>query len=332
MPQDSLKLVTCYQLSDENARRIRSAFLPMDLVPCDQESIAAHIASADIFCGHAKVPVDWQAVVDAGQLQWIQSSAAGLDHCLTEPVIDSGIRVSSCVGLFRDSVAEQTMALLYGLLRGLPLFFRQQLERDYIRQPTDDLHLKTIGILGFGANGQRIAELLLPLGTRIIATDAMHSLWQAAGPLPPIDELWPADRLDDLLAQCDVLVLTLPLDESTDRIIGERELALMPRGSWLVNVGRGRLVDEEALVEALASGQLAGAGLDVAFHEPLPPASLLWELSNVIITPHVGAQSRHRNDRVTDLLIENLKRFLAGSRLKNEVEKSLGVTMPADRT
>ncbi|MGI9515635.1 MAG: D-2-hydroxyacid dehydrogenase [Pirellulaceae bacterium] len=331
MPADSLKLITCYPLSDGCADRIRQSYPQLELVVCDQDTIADQLAAADIFCGHAKVPVDWQAVVDAGNLRWIQSSAAGLDHCLTPPVIQSEIRVSSCSGVFRDSVAEQTLALLYGLMRGLPVFFQQQRQRQYVRRPTNDLHHQRIGIVGFGGNGQRIAEMLMPLGTPIIATDRLSTQWQASGPLPAIDELWPAERLDDLLAQSDVVVLTIPLDESTDRIIGSRELGQMPRGSWLINVGRGRLVDEDALVDALTSGQLAGAGLDVAFEEPLPPTSRLWELSNVIITPHVGAQSRYRNDLVTDLLIENVQRFLNGATLKNEVDKSQGIPLPDAR-
>jgi D-3-phosphoglycerate dehydrogenase len=126
---------------------------------------------ADIYCGHAKVPIDWERVTQLRRLKWIQSSAAGLDHCLTPAIVDSNILVSGASGLFADQVAEQTMALLYGLIRKLPVFFRGQQAKQYLRHPTDDLHGKVVGIVGFGCNGQRIAELLKPIAGRIIATD-----------------------------------------------------------------------------------------------------------------------------------------------------------------
>ena len=135
-------------------------------------------ATVMLFCGHGRHgQIDWDQVVANGRLRWIQSSAAGLDHCLVPAVVNSDILVSGCYGLFCDSVAEQTMALLYGLMRGLPRFFRAGLKKEFVRQPTDDLHGKTIGIVGFGGNGQRIARLLQPLGNRILATDLYADEW-----------------------------------------------------------------------------------------------------------------------------------------------------------
>ncbi len=328
-----MKLLTCFPITDQQIDRIQIAVPDWQLVHADQDSVAELILECDVFCGHAKhQQVDWNAVVAVDRLKWIQSSAAGLDHCLTPPILESEVVVSGCTGLFRDSVVEQTMALLYGMMRSMPVFHDAKLKKEFIRRPTNDLHGKTIGIVGFGGNGQRIAELLLPLGNEVIATERFVDEWQAAGDLPAITELMPADALPELLKRSDVVILTLPLDDSTERIMSSDQFAMMPSGSWFVNVGRGRLVDEPALVTALQSGQLAGAGLDVTFHEPLPTDSPLWTMPNVIISPHVGAQSANRYDLVTELLIENLGRFVAGERLKNHVDKQIGFPLPADRS
>ncbi len=326
-----MRLLLCYPLTPDQLQRIAGAVPGWELVQCPQDELAGQIIDCDVFCGHAKVPVDWEAVVQRGRLRWIQSSAAGLDHCLAPPVRESPIQVSSCSGLFRDSVAEQTMALLYGLIRSLPVFFRARAQRDFGRRPTHDLHGLDIGIAGFGGNGQRIAELLMPVAGTITATDVFAELLADRPATPPIDNLWPAWQLDQLLQACQVVISTLPLDGSTERIFGARQFAAMPRGSWFVNVGRGGLVDESALVAALDSGQLAGAGLDVTAIEPLPGDSPLWDHRQVLLTPHVGAQSAGRNLRVTRLLCDNLKRFVAARPLLNLVDKSTGNVHPDDR-
>ena len=331
-----MNIVLCFQLNDKERQQILQASHPDHVIVSDQASIAVDIMEADIFCGHARAaslqpPIDWQQVIEQGRLRWIQSSAAGMDHCLVPPVIASDVLVSSASGLFRNQVAEQTMALLYGLIRNLPTFFRQAQAKDFTRRPTDDLHGKSIGILGFGGNGQRIAELLLPVAGRIIATDRYVEAWQTHFPLPPIDELWPDERTDELFAVSDVVIVTLPLDPSTHHVVTKARLESMPAGSYLINVGRGPLVDETSLIEVLESGHLAGAGLDVTEQEPLPMSSPLWELPNVLISPHVGAQSANRSQVVTDLFCENLERFRTSKKLKNVVDKQISYPFPQDR-
>lgn len=239
-------------------------------------------------------------------------------------VIASEIVVTSASGLFADQVAEQTLALLLGVLRELPTFFRQQQARDFTRRPTQDLHGKAIGIVGFGGNGRRIAEALAPFGVRILATD----MFPRDKP-QYVADLLPADELDELLPQVDVLILCVPLNEQTTQMIDEAALFKMKPGAILINVARGPVVDEPALVEALRSGHLSAAGLDVTEVEPLPQASPLWELPNVIITPHVGAQSRRRVDDTTTFFCENLLRYLKGQPLHNLVDKQLGFPRPA---
>lgn len=320
----NMRVVLCYQVEPRHCEQIAAVSSTLEVVNAGQERIAELLPTADVFCGHAKVPVPWAEVVAADKLRWIQSSAAGLDHCLVPDVIASNITVTSASGLFADQVAEQTLALLLGLLRGLPVFFRQQQRRDFTRQPTDDLHRKTIGIVGLGGNGRRIAEVLAPFRTRILATD----MFPHDQP-PHVEALWNADALPRLLPLADVLILCVPLNSQTTGLIGAAELAQMKRGSVLINVARGPVVVERELVAALQSGQLAAAGLDVTEVEPLPTSSPLWDLPNVIITPHVGAQSARRIDDATNFFCENLRRYLRGEPLRNVVDKQLGFPRPA---
>jgi len=307
-------------VEDRHIQQVQAIAPDAQIVAAAQPEIPEAVLDADIFCGHAKErPVPWDQVVARGRLQWIQSSAAGMDHCLTPEVVGSSIVVTSASGLFADQVAEQTLALLLGLLRGLPVFFRAAARKEFIRRPTADLHGTTVGIAGFGGNGRRLAELLTHFRTRIWATDYF--------PIERpeyVERLLPPEQLPELLAACDILILCVPLTNQTRGMIDGPALALMPPGAVLINVARGPVVVESALVAALEAGHLSGAGLDVTEQEPLPPASRLWDLPNVLITPHVGAQSRSRYDDATNLFCENLRRFLRGQELVNRVDKALG--------
>lgn len=324
-----MRIALCYQVEPRHVDQIRAAAPWAEVINAGPEGIAEAILEADIFGGHAKVPMPWDEVVRQGRLKWIQSSAAGLDHCLVPSVVESEIIVTGSSGLFANQVAEQTLALLLGLLRSLPVFFRAQQQREFIRRPTRDLHHATVGILGFGGNGRRLAELLAPFQTRLLATD----MFPVDKP-DYVERLWPVERTDELLSQVDIAILCVPLTEFTHHMIGREQLALMKPGSLLVNVARGPVVAEDALVEALTTGHLAGAGLDVTEVEPLAETSLLWDHPAVIITPHVGAQSARRIDDATNRFCENLQRYHAGQPLINQVDKRLGYAVrtgpPAD--
>jgi D-3-phosphoglycerate dehydrogenase len=314
-----LRLVLCYPVGERHRRKIAAVSPEIEVIDAGQEHIGKELLSADLFCGHAKVPVPWDEVVATGRLRWIQSSAAGLDHCLVPSVIASPIPVTSASGLFANQVAEQTLALLLGLLRDLPASLLQQQARSFDRHPTQDLFGRTVGIVGLGGNGRRLAEVLAPLVSRILATDVF--------PIDKpdcVDHLWPADQLKNLLSESDVVVLCVPLNAQTEGLIDAAALATLKPGAILINVARGPVVVESDLVAALASGRLAGAGLDVTEVEPLPATSPLWPLSNVIITPHIGAQSARRVDDTTDFFCQNLRRWLDGKPLYNLVDKRLG--------
>ena len=319
-----MRIVLCYPVEERHIAQIQAAAPGCEVVNAGQERIDELLPTADIFIGHAKVPVNWDRVLDSGRLRWIQSSAAGLDHCLVPGVIQSDILVSSASGLFAPQVAEQTFSLLFGLLRKAPLFFRAEQKREFIRLPTDDLRGKTVGIVGMGGNGRMLARMLKPWDIKLVATD-----YFPVEPPAELDELWPADKLDELLGVSDIVVLTLPLNVHTQSLFDGERLNRMRRGSLLINVARGAVVVEDALVAALQSGQLAGAGLDVTEVEPLPADSLLWDDPKVMISPHVGAQSSRRVDDTTDLACVNLKRHLSGDLPYNRVDKVLGFPHPS---
>jgi len=322
-----MRLVLCYPVEARHLDQIRRAAPEIEVVDAGQEHVAEELPGADLFCGHAKVPVDWDAVVAQGRLRWIQSSAAGMDHCLVPSVVDSDIVVTSASGVLADQVTEHTIAIVTAWFRSLPIFFRAQEKREFIRRPTGDLTGSTVGIVGLGGVGRRLAEVLRPFRTRILATDAYPLDRPEA-----VDALWPADRLGDLLAQSDVVILAAPLNDATRAMIDAAAIARMKPGSLLVNAARGPLVVTDALVAALASGHLAGAVMDVTDPEPLPPDHPLWELPSVIITPHVAGQARWRIDRMTDLFCENLRRWHSGEPLINCLEdKRLGFPIRGGR-
>jgi phosphoglycerate dehydrogenase-like enzyme len=314
------RIVLCYPVEAKHVSQIAAVMPEAEIIDAGQERIAQELPTADIFCGHAKVPVDWDAVVRRGRLQWIQSSAAGMDHCLVPSVIESNIAVCSASGVLADQVAEHTIALVTGWCRSLPTYFRAQQKKEFIRLPTRDLTRSTVGIAGLGGVGRRLAQLLAPFEVRILATDMFPVNKPAC-----VEVLWPADRLDDMLAAVDVLILCLPLNDSTRGIIDAAKLAKMKPNGLLANMARGPLVVADDLVAALDSGHLAGAVMDVTDPEPLPPESRLWAMPNVIITPHVGGQSSWRIDNMTKLFCRNLRRWRQGLPLINYLaDKRLG--------
>jgi phosphoglycerate dehydrogenase-like enzyme len=315
-----MRIVLCYPVKPQHIAQIAAEMPEAEIIDAGQEHIAEQLFTADIFCGHAKVHVDWDGVVHKGRLKWIQSSAAGMDHCLVPSVIASDIVVTSASGVLADQVAEHTIALITAWTRSLPVFFRAQQKKEFIRRPTRDLTRGTVGIVGLGGNGRRLVEILKPFQTRILATD----LFPVDKP-DEVESLWPADRLDEMLPQVDFLILALPLYAETKNLIDAAAMAKMKPGSLLVNVARGPIVNHDDLVAALESGHIGGAVMDVTEPEPLHIESKLWDMPNVIITPHVGGQAAWRIDAMTKLFCKNLRNWQTGQPLINFLsDKRLG--------
>lgn len=305
-------LVVCFKeepVEQKHIDRIQAAWPDVNIINVGQNELPDALLEADFFCGHAKIPVDWKKMVKQGRLQWIQSSAAGMDWCLTPPVIKSNIVITTASGVLADQVAEHTLALILAWMRNLPLFLEEQHApetpdfRKFIRRPTRDLTGATVGIVGFGGVGRRIAEILVPFQATVLATD----LYPSERP-SHVSELLPADQLDDMLYRCDVVILCLPLNNQTRGIFNAERLKHCRPGTLFVNMARGPLVVTDDLVEALRTQTIAGAIMDVTSPEPLPPNHPLWDFPNVIITPHVAGQSRRRFDDVVDIFTANIRR------------------------
>jgi len=319
-----MRIVLCYPVESRHVAQIQAVWPEATLVDAGQERVADELPSADLFCGHPKVPVPWDRVVRGGRLKWIQSSAAGLDHCLVPAVVASDIVVTSASGVLADQVAEQTVGMAIACTRRFSLFLEQQARREFVRRPTADLTGATVGIVGLGGNGRRLVEVLEPFRVRILATD-----WFPVRKPAAVEFLGGPETLDDILPRLDILFLCAPLTEHTRNLLDARAIARMRRGAILVNVARGAMVDENALVDALESGHLDSAALDVTPDEPPAASSRLWTAPRLLITPHVGGQSQHRIDAMTDFFCDNLGRYRQGRPLWNLVDKRLGFPEPA---
>ncbi|NDC64319.1 MAG: D-2-hydroxyacid dehydrogenase [Planctomycetia bacterium] len=320
-----MRIVLCYPVEARHVDQIRAVVPGATIVDAGQEGVAAELPAADVFCGHPKVPVPWDDVVAAGRLRWIQSSAAGLDHCLVPSVVASDIVVTSASGVLADQVAEHGLGLAIACTRRLPLFLAQQSRREFDRRPTRDLTGATVGIVGLGGVGRRLAEVLAPFRVRILATDHFPQRRPAT-----VEFLGGPEAIGTLLAEADILFLCVPLTAATRGMIGADAIARMKRGAILVNIARGPLVDENALVDALERGHLDSAAVDVTPREPPAADSRLWTAPRLIITPHVAGQSARRIDAMTDFFCDNLGRYVAGRGLRNVVDKRLGFPPPQD--
>lgn len=273
---------------------------------------------------HADVIVGWnvprEAVAQARRLRWIHSTAAGVDQLLHPEVVQRDIIVTDSSGIHAEPITEHVLAVMLAFARRLPVATRNQMTHRWDRASVigEELWGQTVGILGLGSIGREVAARCQAFGMRVIGTK------RTPAAVPHADQVLPPDGLDDVLRVSDYLVIILPLTEQTRGLIGARELGLMKPTAYLINVARGAIVQEAALIEALRAGRLRGAGLDVFEREPLPQDSPLWEMERVILTPHVSGAGPDYYDRALPLFCENLRRFLIGAPLLNVVDKRQG--------
>ena len=289
-----------------------------DLLQAAERDAAELLTTAEIIVGWARFPV--AALRWADNLRWIQAVSAGVDRL--DPRVMERVILTNGNGVGAEPIAEHVICHLLMLARGAPVYLRRQLDHRWERGfPAREVAGMTMGIVGMGAIGSAVAQRARALGLRVIAIRRSVS---ERRPDSVADEVCPPDDLPYLLASSDVVVLATPLTPETRGLIGERELRTMRAGSFLINIARGGVVDEPALIEALRDGHLGGAGLDVFATEPLPADSPLWDLPNVIITPHVATSSDRYMQRVEELVCDNLRRYLDGQPLRNVVEPGRG--------
>jgi phosphoglycerate dehydrogenase-like enzyme len=291
--------------------------------PEDRGACDALVPDADIVFGWA---LRRETFPRASRLRWIHVSAAGVGPLLFPEMVESPVVVTNGRGIHAVAMAEHTLGVMLSFIRRLHLARDLQHERRWGQGPLwldppgiGELQGATLLMVGLGAVGSAIAPRAAALGMRVIAVRRHPSRDPA-----PAHEQWGTERLREQLGRADWVVLAVPHTPETRGLIGERELAAMRPGAALVNLGRGALVDEPALIDALRAGRLGGAALDVFAEEPLPPDSALWAMPNVIVTPHISGIGPRYWDRAVDLFERNLTAFLAGAPLENVVDKRAG--------
>lgn len=263
-----------------------------------------------------------ERVEAAPRLRWLQTHFAGVDmYTMPTPVQRPDFVLTNARGVYGVAGAEHVIGWMLMFNRGLLQFYRFQEQRQWNRrlELARKLWGQTLGIVGLGDIGSALAVRAKAFGMRVLA------IRRHPAPAPELaDEVWGLDRLPDLLAQSDHVALTVPLTRETRGIIDRSMLARMKPTAYLYNIGRGPLIDEEALVEALEKGIIAGAGLDVFHTEPLPEDHPLWRAPNVLITPHLGADSPTDADDAARIFVDNLARFRTGEPLRNVVDLARG--------
>jgi phosphoglycerate dehydrogenase-like enzyme len=252
------------------------------------------------------------------RLRWVAAPTAGVDWLLFPGLVDSDVVVTNAAGVFDDAMAEYTLALVSAITVDLPGTLRLQGRREWRHRETRRLAGGRAVILGAGGIGRAIHRVLSQAGLSAQCVARQARADPAVGPVAVLADL------PGLLPAADFVILALPLTGATRGLIGPTELARMDPGAWLINVGRGALVDEPALLDALGSGAIGGAALDVFTDEPLPPTSPWWDLPNVIVSPHMSGDFRGWEQALTSLFTDQLRRWQAGQPLRNVVDKRLG--------
>jgi D-2-hydroxyacid dehydrogenase (NADP+) len=289
----------------------------------DYERLPQELPDTDIFVGYS---LRAQQLVDGKKLKWIHSTATGVSQLMYPELRDSGIIVTNPSGVFSVPMAEHIMGMLLALARNFPECVRLQQEGLWSQQKLwekaqqlTELNGKILLIVGFGSIGRELARRARAFDMRVWGVTR-----SGKGDLTHAEKIVSVTKLDEVLSEADYVVISAPDTSETKHLIGAPQFARMKRGAGLINVGRGSLLDEAALIGALENGALVGAALDVAAIEPLPPENPLWKAPNLFVTPHVSAVSDRLWIRETDLLMELLERWFDGRELFNRVDFSRG--------
>lgn len=311
-----MKILITHRIDADHITAIQQVVPQAEIVATrDEAEIAAHMPTADVIWGSNYLP---ELLPKAKNLQFIQVSSAGVDRLLRPELLQHPAQLINARGIHGTTIAEHVFLLMLALSRQLPTMQQAQQRHEWAKVSPALLAGKTIGIIGYGSIGQAIGQRAHAFGMRVLATRRRPQPDQWA------EQVWPQDKLHDLLPLCDFIVLATPLTPATHHLIGAAELALCKPTAILVNIARGPVIDEPALIKALQDGIIQGAGLDVFTTEPLPADSPLWDMPQVIITPHMAGHMPDYNDQVLNIFLENLRRQQAQQPLLNVVDKQRG--------
>jgi phosphoglycerate dehydrogenase-like enzyme len=281
--------------------------------------VSPHMPQAEVFFPLSGSTVTPEVITAAKNLKWLQLASAGVEHAMMPELVESDIVVTNAAGVYGIPIAEHVIGMMLALTRRIPAMVRQQDAREWKETSGTELYEGTVLVLGLGGIGREVARRCRGMGMRVLATRR-----RPENPDPDAEHVYGHDELDAALPQADWLIVCAPATPETRSIIGQRQLDLMKPGARIVNIARGSLIDEQALIEALRDGRLAGAALDVFEEEPLPAESPLWSLPNVLVSPHTSGSSPRSVERAQNLFLENLRRYQADEDLLNVVDKQAG--------
>jgi D-2-hydroxyacid dehydrogenase (NADP+) len=332
MTNEKVNVVLTTPLEEANLQKIRSVSnrvqvdLASSLILAERKGDLSNQGKLDSLFGQAEVVYGWihhfpkNLLTRCPRLKWIQTMSAGVDR-LPQDIMKSNVRISNASGLHGTPMAEVVLEMMLMFAKDAPACFHMKQKKEFKRYIPNVLRGQTVGILGLGVIGKEIARLCKAFGMRVLG---IHRSSQPGETKPNVDAVYPREQLPQLLAECDFLVLAMPLTQETKGMIREKELRSMKTTSYLINVARGAIVDEGVLIRALEEKWIAGAGLDVFITEPLTSDSRFYDLPNVIYSPHISGEMPDYELRATEVFCENLERYIHGEPFLHEVDKGKG--------
>jgi phosphoglycerate dehydrogenase-like enzyme len=328
-----MKLVIGKEFNEEALEKIKDSYPGIEIrIAKSAREEEREIRDADILLSRL-MP---SSLDTAPRLRWIQFTWEGVDH-LSDDLRRSDVIITNAGGAHSIQMAEHVFSYLLTISRKVPMYLELQKESKWLdwpkQPPLRRLYGRTIGILGYGRIGRTVARIAEGFGMTVLVSkrdpsemsvEGYHEdeCCDIEGSIP--ERVFGPDEIHEMLPFCDFVVVALPLTDETRDLIGRKEFMLMKDDSVLVNIGRGPIVNEKDLVEALEEGRISAAGLDVFDEEPLPPDNPLWDLDNVIITPHSGVGGDPADEKILEIFTENLKRFRKGEELINRIDKKKG--------
>lgn len=309
------KLIVTQNINDHLSKQIQEVVPEWEvIVGRESEVWGQHLTEAEIIAGWKKELKD---VVEqnTSQLKWLQTWSAGVNNLPLDKLQSRNIQLTSANGVHANPISETIFALMLGLTRKIHTYVRNQQTKTWDHENMKlEIHGKTLGIIGVGSIGAETAKIAKAFGMKVLGI--RHS----GKPVEHVDEMFTTAQLHKLLPQCDYVVVTLPLTSETQHLFGAEQFELMKSSAFFINIGRGELVVEQDLIQALNKQKIAGAGLDVFATEPLPKENPLWEMDHVIVTPHTSGSTEYYDQRVIeDIFIPNLKKYLKGEPLSINV-------------
>lgn len=334
---DLINVLVCMDFSDEHLETLRAVSDKLNITRLFPDVPTSAYHDAEVLYTLRHFP---ESAEESPHLKWIQLHYAGLDGVISRPIAqETDIEITSASGIHAVPIAEYCMSLLLAWEYQLPLAIEHQKQALWVEKPhhvyrPQTLRGQTLGIVGYGSIARELARLAAQFGMNVLATkrNLLGSLeddgYIEAGTGDPSGEIperiYPTEALNLMVKACDYLVVTAPLTPETHHMINAEVIANMKPSAFIVNIARGAVIDEEALINALKHKKIAGAGLDVFEQEPLPADSPLWTLDNVILTPHVSGNNTHYHDRAVALFAENLRRYVDHQPLLNRLNRELG--------